>query len=102
MEAVESGNFLGSEIEVEDACILREPLGVDRLGYNDEPLLERPAEQDLCVGSAMGGRNGGYLPVIDPVAGCQRCICFYLDPFFSAEREQRLLIEKGAEFDLVY
>jgi hypothetical protein len=65
-------------------------------GDNNNLVLDCPAKQDLGVRAAVFPCNCCYPRIMEPSARGKRGICIELDPLFSAELEQVLLMEKGA------
>ena len=102
VEAVELRNVLGRELEVEDACVLGDPVGIGGFRNSDQAVLDRPAEQHLRVRAAVLLCDRCYARIAEPLARGQRSVSLDLDAVLAAEFEQLALKEKRAELDLVH
>ena len=63
MEAVERRNFFADEFEVEDLCILRDPVHIPGFADNDDLMPDRASKQYVCKGKTGYQRMSQSSPV---------------------------------------
>src|SRR5260370_15471495 len=71
---VELGHVLVRQAEIEDAQVLLDALPVGGLGDGRKPVLEAPAQHDLCGGAPDALRNTFDRRVGEVPAGPQRAV----------------------------
>src|SRR4051812_6478256 len=112
VERVDRRDLLGREREVEDVEVLADAVRLDRLGDRAESVLDVPAQDDLCGGLAVLGREMGDDRIgqrttrlvgaghVDQDAA-ERRPCLGDDAELGVNRAQRALLEVRVQLDLV-
>src|SRR5262245_30511337 len=91
VEAVEDLHLLGSELEVEDLCVLFDARWTRRLRDHDEAMLNRPAQHDLGRGSLhlLGDAGDRFMPQAPSLR--ERAVALDVDLSLDAKADEIFL-----------
>src|SRR4029077_18773836 len=76
--------------------------GLRRLRYDDDFVLQRPAQEHLSGRLAVTVRDGAHGPVVQLRAAGEGTVSLELDGPLAAELEEPALEQERAELDLVH
>src|SRR5207244_8563514 len=94
-EHVELGDLVVRELEPEHVEVLGDPVGIRRLGDDDDVVLEVPADHDLRRRDAVSAGDP-HEPPVGEARRLERAVALDLHAPLAARGKRRLVVTRGA------